>query len=148
MEQNPGFRKDDIEIVPPHGISTVNGSNHCALASLRDGMFLLRITSDAAGSNIQEPHHAVLFLFRLFKSPRFKFQLLPEKVQFLCVVKRIVNSDMKGLMKSGRDRKRGQVMLEYVIALGVFISLVSLCAALIYVFRAYGNRVLDIISVS
>ena len=51
-------------------------------------------------------------------------------------------------MKSGRDRKRGQVMLEYVIALGVFISLVSLCAALIYVFRAYGNRVLDIIAVS
>jgi hypothetical protein len=58
------------------------------------------------------------------------------------------NSDMKGLAESGRDRKRGQVMLEYVIALGVFISLVSICAALIYVFRAYGNRVLDIIAIS
>ena len=58
------------------------------------------------------------------------------------------NSAMKGLMESGRDRKRGQVMLEYVIALGIFISLVSICAALIYVFREYGNRVLDIIAVS
>ncbi len=55
---------------------------------------------------------------------------------------------MKCAVNSGRDRKRGQVMLEYVIALGVFISLVSICAALIYVFRAYGNRVLDIIAVS
>lgn len=55
---------------------------------------------------------------------------------------------MKGLAESSRDRKRGQVMLEYVIALGVFISLVSICAVLIYVFRAYGNRVLDIIAVS
>ena len=111
-------------------------------------MFPLRITSDAAGSNIREPRYAALFLFRLFKSLRFKFQLLPEKVQFSCVVKRIVNGDMKDMKESGGDRKRGQVMLEYVIALGVFVSLVSICAALIYVFRAYGNRVLDIIAVS
>jgi len=55
---------------------------------------------------------------------------------------------MKDMKESGGDRKRGQVMLEYVIALGVFVSLVSICAALIYVFRAYGNRVLDIIAVS
>jgi len=55
---------------------------------------------------------------------------------------------MKCTVNSGKNRKRGQVMLEYVIALGVFISLVSICAALIYVFRAYGNRVLDIIAVS
>lgn len=58
------------------------------------------------------------------------------------------NRDMKGLAESGRDRKQGQVMLEYVIALGVFVSLVSICAVLIYVFRAYGSRVLDIIAVS
>jgi uncharacterized protein (UPF0333 family) len=58
------------------------------------------------------------------------------------------NRDMTDLVESGRDRKRGQVMLEYVIALGVFVSLVSICAVLIYVFRAYGSRVLDIIAVS
>jgi hypothetical protein len=39
-------------------------------------------------------------------------------------------------------------MLEYVIALGVFLALIGVSAALIYVFRMYGNRVLDIISVS
>jgi len=44
--------------------------------------------------------------------------------------------------------RRGQVMLEYVVALGVFLALVGICSVLIYVFRAYGNRVLDIISVS
>jgi uncharacterized protein (UPF0333 family) len=47
-----------------------------------------------------------------------------------------------------KNRKRGQVMLEYVIALGVFLALVGVCAALLYVFRAYGNRVIDIIAVS
>jgi hypothetical protein len=64
---------------------------------------------------------------------------------------RVGNVYGSGMKRSGLHslkRKRGQVMLEYVIALGVFISLVSICAALIYVFRAYGNRVLDIIAVS
>lgn len=44
--------------------------------------------------------------------------------------------------------KSGQVMLEYVVALGVFLALVGIGATLIYVFRIYGNRVLDIIAVS
>lgn len=39
-------------------------------------------------------------------------------------------------------------MLEYVVALAVTIALVGMCAVLLYVFRAYGNRVLDVISVS
>lgn len=47
-----------------------------------------------------------------------------------------------------RKSKRGQAMLEYVIALGVFVALIGISATLIYVFRAYGNRVLDIIAVS
>lgn len=53
-------------------------------------------------------------------------------------------------MKRHKDiiRKSGQVMLEYVIALGVFLALIGISATLIYVFRAYGNRVLDIIAVS
>ncbi len=49
---------------------------------------------------------------------------------------------------SKKNRKRGQVMLEYVVALGVFVALVGICAMLVYVFRAYGNRVLDIIAIS
>ncbi len=44
--------------------------------------------------------------------------------------------------------KSGQVMLEYVVAIGVFLALVGICAVLLYVFRAYGNRVIDIIAVS
>jgi hypothetical protein len=47
-----------------------------------------------------------------------------------------------------RKQKNGQIMLEYVVALGIFMTLVAVSATLIYVFRAYGNRVLDIISVS
>jgi len=39
-------------------------------------------------------------------------------------------------------------MLEYVVALAVFVALIGLCATLLYVFRAYGNRVIDIIAVS
>lgn len=39
-------------------------------------------------------------------------------------------------------------MLEYVIALSVFMALIAMGAILVYVFREYGNRVLDIISVS
>jgi len=50
--------------------------------------------------------------------------------------------------KNSKNRKRGQIMLEYVVALGVFVAMVGICAMLIYVFRAYGNRVLDIIAVS
>ncbi len=48
----------------------------------------------------------------------------------------------------GIENKRGQVMLEYVVALGVFLALVGICAALLFAFRAYGNRVIDIIAVS
>lgn len=50
--------------------------------------------------------------------------------------------------KNNKAWKRGQVMLEYVVALGVFLAMVGVCAALVYAFRAYGSRVLDIISVS
>lgn len=49
---------------------------------------------------------------------------------------------------NNKSRKCGQIMLEYVVALGVFVAMVGICAILIHVFRAYGNRVLDIIAVS
>jgi hypothetical protein len=50
--------------------------------------------------------------------------------------------------ENSKNRKHGQVMVEYVVALGVFLAMVGICAVLIYVFREYGNRVLDIIAVS
>ena len=52
-------------------------------------------------------------------------------------------------VRACRKRNRcGQAMIEYLVALGVFLALLGLCAALMMAFRAYGNRVLDIISVS
>ena len=51
-------------------------------------------------------------------------------------------------VKKAKNQKLGQAMLEYVVALGVFVALIGICATLIYIFRAYGNRVLDIIAVS
>lgn len=58
-----------------------------------------------------------------------------------------MNAMKKTGIRGGR-RKHGQIMLEYVVALGVLVALVGICAALLYVFRAYGNRVIDIIAVS
>ena len=52
---------------------------------------------------------------------------------------------INGLQQGG---KSGQVMLEYVVALGVLLALVGMCAVLFFVFRIYGNRVIDIIAVS
>ena len=45
-----------------------------------------------------------------------------------------------------RERKRGQVMLEYVVAFGIFLSLVVLSALLLFAFREYGGRVLSLMS--
>ena len=55
---------------------------------------------------------------------------------------------MRRMGKRRAGCKRGQIMLEYVVALAVFVALIGICATLLYVFRAYGNRVIDIIAVS
>jgi hypothetical protein len=69
---------------------------------------------------------------------RYNFQT-SETVMLKLSMKRVQNNT---------ERKRGQVMLEYVVALGVFLAMIGLCAALVYAFRSYGGRVLDIIAVS
>lgn len=52
-------------------------------------------------------------------------------------------------MQGDRYRlKRGQAMVEYLVATAVFLAMLGVCAVLVYVFREYGNRVLDIIAVS
>jgi hypothetical protein len=55
---------------------------------------------------------------------------------------------MKQVKTNNKNRKNGQVMVEYVVALGVFLAMIGLCAALIYAFRSYGDRVLNIIAIS
>lgn len=79
--------------------------------------------------------------------PIYRFQTLEKNVQFQTIGNRYAKVQN---LKHRKEpfRKSGQVMLEYVIALGVFLALVGISATLIYVFRMYGNRVLDIIAVS
>ena len=48
--------------------------------------------------------------------------------------------------QSGKEWKRGQVMLEYVVALGVFIVLIGLSAMLLYAFKSFGGRVLSLMA--
>ena len=48
--------------------------------------------------------------------------------------------------KDKKERKRGQVMLEYVVATGIFLALVGLSALLLYAFKVYGGRVLSLMS--
>ncbi|MDF7807719.1 hypothetical protein P4E94_09745 [Pontiellaceae bacterium B12219] len=43
-------------------------------------------------------------------------------------------------------RKSGQVMLEYVIAFGIFLTLIGLSALLLYSFKVYGGRIITIMS--
>jgi len=45
-----------------------------------------------------------------------------------------------------KKRKGGQVMLEYVVAMGIFLVLVGMSALLLYVFKIYGGRVLSLMS--
>ena len=53
---------------------------------------------------------------------------------------------MKMNRKNWKDRRRGQVMLEYVVVLGIFVMLIGMSALLLYVFKVYGGRVLSLMS--
>ena len=53
---------------------------------------------------------------------------------------------MKMEHKKHTDRKRGQVMLEYVVAFGIFLALVGMSAMVLYAFKVYGGRVLSLMS--
>lgn len=44
------------------------------------------------------------------------------------------------------NRKSGQVMLEYVVVLGVFLAMLGICGFLLYGFKAYGGRVLALVA--
>ena len=42
--------------------------------------------------------------------------------------------------------RRGQVATEYVIVFGVMLSTMAITALLLYVFKEYGGRILDLVS--
>ncbi|MCF7849215.1 MAG: hypothetical protein K9M45_10210 [Kiritimatiellales bacterium] len=62
------------------------------------------------------------------------------------MVKRYWQVHVNAESKKNKKSKRGQVMLEYVVALGVFMAMVVLCAMLLYAFKSYGGRVLSLMA--
>jgi hypothetical protein len=52
-------------------------------------------------------------------------------------------------MSGGVDRRKaGQVISEYVMVLGVLLFLTGFAALLLWVFKAEGRRILDLVSLS
>ena len=49
-------------------------------------------------------------------------------------------------MSKSKQSKRGQVILEYVVALGVFLAMIGICGFLLYAFKAYGGRILALVA--
>jgi hypothetical protein len=45
-----------------------------------------------------------------------------------------------------RNRKVGQVMLEYVVVVAMTLGILVTLGFFIYVFKEYGGRILDIVS--
>jgi len=43
-------------------------------------------------------------------------------------------------------RRAGQVMVEYVVLFGLFLSVLGLLAVFLYAFKEYGGRILDLIA--
>lgn len=43
-------------------------------------------------------------------------------------------------------RKRGQAMTEYMVMAGMMVAMVAILALLLYVFKEYGGRVLNLVS--
>ena len=48
--------------------------------------------------------------------------------------------------RKNRTGKSGQVMLEYVVAFGIFLVLVGLSAMLLYAFKSFGGRVISLMA--
>lgn len=46
-------------------------------------------------------------------------------------------------LQKDKKKKSGQVMLEYVVATGIFLVLVGMSAMLLYAFKLYGGRILQ-----
>ena len=46
-------------------------------------------------------------------------------------------------IQKSKKQKSGQIMLEYVVATGIFLTLVGMSAMLLYAFKLYGGRILQ-----
>ena len=43
-------------------------------------------------------------------------------------------------------RREGQAVLEYVVTAGIMMALVAMVALLLYTFKEYGGRILDLVA--
>ena len=52
---------------------------------------------------------------------------------------------MKAL-RTAADRRAGQALTEFVVTAGILVLTLAMLALLLYTFRAYGGRVLDLVA--
>lgn len=50
------------------------------------------------------------------------------------------------MMKSSRNSKKGQAMLEYIMVLAMTLGVLVTLGFFIFVFKEYGGRILDLVS--
>ena len=50
------------------------------------------------------------------------------------------------ILKNNTERKCGQVMLEYVVGVAVFLAMVVVMASLLWAFKSYGGRILSLMA--
>ena len=48
--------------------------------------------------------------------------------------------------KQLNKKRSGQVMLEYVVALGICLAMVVMCALLLHGFKVFGGRVMSLVA--
>lgn len=58
----------------------------------------------------------------------------------------IVSSQVISIMKRSTREKKGQAMVEYAIVAGILLAGLSVVALLLFAFREYGGRILDLVA--
>lgn len=53
---------------------------------------------------------------------------------------------MDAIRQNKNKHRAGQVMLEYVVALAICISMVVVCSVLLYGLKVFGGRVLSLVA--
>ncbi|MCX6995738.1 MAG: hypothetical protein NTV49_01300 [Kiritimatiellaeota bacterium] len=54
--------------------------------------------------------------------------------------------NIKGCRGFDRPGRSGQAMVEYVVATGLLLGTLAMLALVLYTFREYGGRVLDMVA--
>jgi len=60
--------------------------------------------------------------------------------------KDMVAMKIRGRGKDGRRGRSGQAMVEYMVATGLLFGTLAVLALVLYVFKEYGGRILDLVA--